>query len=72
VKDEPIKNIETSHSIGNPHGLYINPMNQHIYIMDARNFTAGGAILVYNMQGRYLYSIETSGVCPGHICFLPK
>ena len=72
VKDEPIKNIETSHSIVNPHGLYINPMNQHIYIMDARNFTAGGAILVYNMQGRYLYSIETSGVCPGHICFLPK
>lgn len=72
VKDEPIKNIETSHSIATPHGLYINPMNQHIYIMDARNFTAGGAILVYNMQGRYLYSIETSGVCPGHICFLPK
>lgn len=76
VKDEAIINKNfitdgTDKSIVIPYGIAVNPVNNDVYVTDARDYVSPGILYCFDKEGKKKFSV-TTGDIPAHLVFLNK
>ena len=54
-----------------PFGIGVNPINGHVYITDALNYTTKGDLLCFTRKGKLAYKVENVGLNPNSVLSLP-
>ena len=72
-RDEIIENdfISDNTLLERPYGIAVNPSNGNVYISDARNYKVKGDLLCFNSSGKLIFKLESVGLNPNSIIFVP-
>lgn len=58
-------------AIKTPYGIAVNPINEEIYLTDARNYVSTGYVYCFDKTGKFKWKTE-GGNIPAHFVFLYK
>jgi DNA-binding beta-propeller fold protein YncE len=59
----------TEQDIIQPYGLAVDPLNEDVYITDARDYISSGKLYCYDKYGKKKWSVFTGDI-PAHLAFL--